>query len=376
MKALNFIDSYGLFVGVILGAGIFGLPYAVAQAGILWGCFHFVLAFLVMMLLHFMYAEITYAIKQRHRLPGYARLCLGEYYARFATFSLMFGIFGGLLIYGVLAGIFLEKLMGISSWYLTITFFIVTAPILLFDLKKIGGINFFLTVPLVFFIILLAGSAFSNVEPTSFKLFDNAKWFLPYGIFLFAFGGNAAIPEMSEIFHKKHIKEFRRTIFTGMLIPAALYIIFIISVVGVSGSATTEDALSGLSSILGNSIVVLGALIGFFAVLTSYLALGLDLRGMFHYDYNFGKIRAWLLVISVPIMLFLFGIDNFIQTLGIVGTVGIGINGSIILLLARHIRKKHKNTIAFLPIGGLIPVLFIVFWTGLVWQLLSAFGVV
>ena len=368
--------SLGLLIGMIVGAGMFALPYVIAQGGIFWGSIHFLLAFFVLTLLHLLYGEINYVTPQKHRLPGYARYYFGDYVGRIATFSMIFGFFGALLAYGVLAGIFLEQLLGIAeAAKLSLFFFIFASPILFLDIKKAGDVNLFFTIPLILFIIMFGVIAYPHINFSGFSFAGDTNWFLPYGIFLFAFSGAAAIPEISEIFQRKNASLFRKTIFLGTLIPAILYLIFIISVVGVSGFATSKDAISGLAPFLGSSAIRLGAAIGFFAVFTSYLALGLDLREMFHYDYRFGRMRAWMVVAFLPLFLFLFGVSDFISIIGTVGGVAIGIDAILILFLALHVRKTCKPPFRFLPIGRLFPrLLMLLFFLGSVWQLATSFG--
>src|SRR3990167_2562386 len=71
------IDSLGLLVGMIVGAGMFAIPYVVSRAGLLLGSIYLLLGVSVVAVLHTLYGEVVYVIKERHRLPGYARLCLG-----------------------------------------------------------------------------------------------------------------------------------------------------------------------------------------------------------------------------------------------------------------------------------------------------------
>lgn len=368
--------SLGLLVGMIVGAGMFALPYAVVEAGIFLGAIYFLLAFLVLTLLHLLYGEISYVVNQKHRLPGYVRYYFGDYVGRIATFSMMFGFFGALLAYGVLAGVFLGQFLGVvSSAKLSLLFFILASPILLLDIRRVADINLFFTIPLVFFIIVIGVIAYPHINFSNFSFAGGANRFLPYGIFLFAFSGAAAIPEMSEIFQRKNITLFRKTVFLGTFVPALLYLIFIIAVIGVSGVTTSKDAILGLAPFLGSSVIRFGAAIGFLAVFTSYLAIGLDLREMFHYDYKFGRVRAWMVVAFFPLLLFLFGVSDFISILSVVGGVAIGIDAILILFLALHIRNIHKPPFQFLPIGKLFPkFLMLLFVLGGIWQLVTSLG--
>ena len=73
----NTLSSLGLMIGVIIGAGMFVLPYSVMRAGLFWGLFHLVAAFSVITLIHIFYGAVVTATPGKHRLPGYARIHVG-----------------------------------------------------------------------------------------------------------------------------------------------------------------------------------------------------------------------------------------------------------------------------------------------------------
>lgn len=372
------LDGIGLMAGMIIGAGFFVLPFAVAQAGWFWGLFHFVLAFIVVTLVHVLYGEAIYAIEGRHRLPGYARATLGKPAANLASAATIFGFFGFLLAYGILAGIFINKFLPMFSVEVITTTFLVVAPLLLLlNVREIGYISFLLTIPLVLFVLVLAVIAFPEVDFNNFVFANNANWFLPYGIFLFAMGGASVIPEVAEVFRKREGRKFEMVLILGTLLPAVIYALFTFVVVGVSGKGTTPDAITGLEGIFGLPVILLGAAIGAIAVLTSYISLGIDLKNLLHLDHKFGNMRAWLLVAVVPLLLYLFGATSLIDIIGVVGSITVGVEGIIILMLATYARRHHYHPKGFIPIGILLPRILIVFFIiGIVWQIGTAMGLV
>jgi len=372
------LDGVGLMAGMIIGAGFFVLPFAVAQAGWFWGLFHFFIAFIIVTLVHVLYGEAIYSIEGRHRLPGYARITLGKSAANLASFATIFGFFGFLLAYGLLAGIFLNKFLpGVSVEAITIIFFLVAPLLLLLNIREIGYVSFLLTIPLVAFVLILAWIAFPEINFNNFVFANNANWFLPYGIFLFAMGGASVIPEVAEVFRKREGRKFELVLIFGTLLPAVLYALFAFVVVGVSGPSTTADAITGLEGFFGRPVILLGAAIGAIAVLTSYISLGIDLKNLLHLDHKFGNRRAWLVVSVVPLLLYLFGATSLIDIIGVVGSITVGVEGIIILMLAQYVRRHHYHPRGFMPIGNFIPKILIVFFIiGIIWQIGTAMGLV
>src|SRR3989344_6924559 len=360
-------SSLGLMIGTIIGAGMFALPHVVARAGIFWGSFHLLFAFCIVTLIHIFYSVVIAATPGKHRLPGYARIHLGAGAERFAFFSAFGGFYGALLVYGILGGMFLSQLFPSfegGARVFTFLFFAVGAFVLLCNLRHVGELNFFLTFMLIAVVAVFAVLLLPYMEFSNFKIIpDTSAWFLPYGIFLFAFAGASAVPDAAEAFYRGHQTpngRFRRVLVFSTLIPLLVYLVFITSVIGVSGQATSSDAIAGLEHFLGGRAIFAGSLIGFLAVFTSFLALGLDLKNMFRYDVGASGGGAWAGAMAIPPILFAVGINDFVSIIGLVGAVAIGIDGIIILLSALRVCRTGSRcvigNVSFHPVFPLILI--------------------
>ena len=69
--------AFATLVGTIIGAGIFGIPFAMNQTGIINGLILLVLLALTTTLIHLMLGEIALRTKTNYRLAGYAGHYLG-----------------------------------------------------------------------------------------------------------------------------------------------------------------------------------------------------------------------------------------------------------------------------------------------------------
>jgi len=357
--AKTYFRGIGLLIGMIFGAGIFALPYVFSRAGLFWGVLHFFLAFFILIFLHFWYAEISYYTQGKHRFTGYAEIFLGVKAKFLAFLSTLFSYYGSLLIYGILGGIFLANIFSsFSVLQMTMLFFAAASLLILGGIERVAVINFYLTVPLFGFVIYLLFVSLPSVNINNFLLnnkFLNADWFLPYGVWIFALGCTSVIPEVRDLFSRMPIKKFKRVIWISIVLSAISYFLFIVSVWGVSGALTTEDAFSGIVNILGRTSFIIGSLIGFLAVFTSYIAMAVDMREVFHYDYKIKPIWAWICSSFPPIALYFFGVHDFVKTIGIIGSVGMGIFGVFVILIRHSMHKKlleggHQKLIA--PTNG------------------------
>lgn len=341
MPKVKYLEGMGLMVGMIFGAGIFALPFSIARAGIFWGLLHFVIAFSLIIFLHFLYAQITHFTKGRHRITGYARIYLGKGAERLMFLVVLFAYYGTLLAYGVLGGIFLSNIFQrVDVKILSLLFFLIGAGLIFLPFKKIGKVNFYLTLPLFGFVIYLFSISFSSFDLSNFQIANNQHWFLPFGVWLFALSGFAILPEVRDLFAKNSLKSFKRVIWLSILITAIFYFIFIFSVVGTSGRAVTEDAISGLFSIIGYKALVAASIIGLLAVFTSFLAMACDLKNIFRYDYKLAYWLSWFLAFSPPIILFFAGLNSFVSIISVVGALGFGLTGLFIILMFRKLKKR------------------------------------
>lgn len=330
--------------GMIFGAGIFALPYAFLRGGLFWGIINFCIAFLLLAFLHIWFGEIAYYTKGKHRFTGYVEIFLGKNAKNFAFLATIASYYGSLLVYGLLGGIFLSNLFGVSQGFnfagiLSIIFFAAGGMLVLFGVNKIASINFYLIIPLFLFVVYLFVSAAPMINVGNFLEKANGDWFLSYGVWLFALCGFAAIPETRDIFSGYLYKNFKKTILISVVLSALFYFIFIAAVWGVSGKYTTPDALSGLAGALGKNMLLVGSFIGFLAVFTSYIALAEDMKNIFIYDYKRSIISAWFFTAIPPVVLFLAGIHDFVKILGIIGSLGLGVLGIFIVFIRRRLRK-------------------------------------
>jgi len=340
-------NGLGTLVGMIFGAGVFALPYSFAKAGVIWGVVHFVVAFFFMVVLHLMYGEVAYLTEGQHRFTGYVRKFLGRKAEFLAFFTTVLSYYGALLVYGILGGIFLSTFVDtLSVFQYTLIFFGLGALFSLFNFEKIGALNFYLTIPIFVFIVYLFGLSLPEMRFENFLAGSSDSWFLPYGIWLFALGGFSSLPEARDIMRGASLADFKKVILWSLTASAVVYFIFIVTVLGVSGSLTTEDALSGLAGPIGSSAVTIGSIIGFIAVFTSFIAIAADLKNIFVFDYGFQEWAGWVFTILPAPVIFIFGLNQLVDILGFVGAVGLGVLGIFVIEMARRLHKvfpEHRH---------------------------------
>ena len=351
------IGGFGLLLGMIIGAGTFALPYGFEKAGIGRSLALFGLVFLISWILHLLYAAIIYSTPGRHRFPGYVGRFLGVKAERAALVFTFFGSWGAMLAYGVLGGVFLHTAFGISAFMGGLVFFMAGGFLFFLPLKSVGRANFYLTLPLLIFILVLAWELAPAVNVENFASSGSSDWFLLYGILLFAFGGYSALPDLHDVLGANSRALSKKIIFASLFIAAVFYLVFIFAIWGASGPNATPDAFLGLGKAAGRGIIMVGSLIGILAVFTSYVVFGADLKLTFRYDYRIPETFSWLLAFLPPVFLFWLGFTDLVKILSLVGSVGLGVFAVFVLLISWKKRGELSSFLGFTPrLWWLLPL--------------------
>lgn len=352
--ASPFWRSVGIVSGLI-GAGLFALPYSVNVSGVFWSIFNLVLAFFAVMSIHLVYGEVVLNTKNPHRFPGYAKIYLGKFAGRLAKITSLLGLNAIILVYAILSGIFLSNIFGGSQFLWSLAFLILNSGILFgTKAKDIGSLNMVLMIPLLGAILYIAFSS-AQVGKLSNISFLGSDPFFSFGVFIFALSGMSAIADSREVFlnqgNIEAAKGLRSSTILGTMLPLTLYIVFIIGVLMASGNTTTQDALSGLSGILGSKVLISGALMGLLAILRAALTLSYDLQEIYELDFVEQKRLSWALASVLPFFLFLIIPKDFIKIISIVGGILIAFDGILAIFILRKMRQMGQSTIRFLNFG-------------------------
>lgn len=339
-KTLSFFEALAVMVGSVIGAGILGIPYAVAKVGWLVGFVYLICLGLLMMGLHLLVGEIVIRTKQPLQIPGLAAKYLGKTGKSWVTFTTLFGSYGALLVFLIGEGKVLQALFGGDSFWWTLLFWFVASWLAFFGLRLIKKLDLVLTLSIFSLVLLI--TFWSAPHLTWPNLFGEINWlnlFLPYGIILFALQGASAIPQVEDILPHQQ-KRLRQVIIVGGLIPMIVYFLFMTAVVGVTGGATTEVATIGLGRLIGSKMIILGSIFAFFTMGTCFLNSVIQIKRHFEWDYKVDRFSAWLLTVIVPLLLYLIGARSFITTIGVVGTIFGSLNAIIIILIYWQARQK------------------------------------
>ncbi len=327
-------------IGIAVGVGIFGIPFAFAKASFFIGLAFLVGVAILVTTINLIYGEIILRTTKNYQLAGYAKKYLGEFGKRVAVFSFVFGILGALLAYVIISGDFLFNIFSsLTPFTWSLIFVFVATIIASLNLKTISWFELLASVIFSTIVVLILVFSIPHIETRNFSFFFNEFWFLPYGVILFAFGSLFSIPLIRRSLDGED-RNLKKTIIYAMSIVMGLYAMFTVAILGVSGDVTSPDAISGLFPFLGNSMVILGSVFGILAVTASFVILSRSLVEFFVLDYKFRKFPAWLLAVAPPIIMFIAGLRRFIDVISLVGAVTFGIAAILIMLMFNKARER------------------------------------
>jgi len=366
-----------LIAGSCIGAGMLGLPVLLGISGFLPSIILLLIAFTFMTYTGLLLIEINGWFYERVNIISMTEKSFGTF-GRFSSWILYLFLFYSLLVaYTVSSGQIISSFFPfeISKNLLMIIFVIFFSIIIYFGTKPVDLLNRLLMIGLI---ITYLGMIFLGLPKikSSLLLHVNFKYFLlPIPVLITSFGFHNMIPSLTT-YMKGDLKRTKYSILIGSFIALAIYlfwIIFVIGVVPVDGkyglmNAFIEgnEATFPLKNILKSSLVIkFSSWFAFFAIVTSYIAQGL---GLTHFIADGIKVKpnyknniylVLLAILPPTIFAFLFP-SIFFSALGFAGAYcAVILFGIYPALMAYKGRYINKETSSYHVKGGKISLILV-----------------
>jgi amino acid permease len=371
-RARPFIKAVLIMAGTIIGAGIFGLPAAFASVGFWPGTILFFFLAGVVVSTHLMFTEVVLASKKKLRLTGHAREQLGPIGFQVATVSYPLQLIGACIAYIILGGEFIHVLMQMAGLNLSLPiwqlgFWAFGALIALYGLNIVSYFESWATgfLLIAIFVAVIVSAPFVEFANIEFGNLEN--WFLPFGVFLFSLSGLSIVSEAVEISeHNRRVAYGSVTV--GTMIAALFSWIFGVTLY-LAARGFPIQTTSDLISVMPRAWAWLIPVLGFLAVITSFVAIAEDLENTLVSDYKIRPRIASALALFTPLVLFILITRDFLQTISFVGAVFVGINAVIVCLLAWKIAVGYKRPVIRALASTFSILIMSVFIFGIVFKL-------
>jgi len=369
-RGCEFIEALAVFLGTIIGVGIFSLPYIALKAGFLVVLVYFFFLIILITVIHLLLAEVSRDTHKIARIPGYAEEYLGKNWGRFSLIVSSLGLIGALLAYLILGGKFLAlyfaPYFGGGEFFYTLLYFAFGAFLIYKGIKGIAKTEMIMVLTFVLILLLFFSRGLPFFRLENLFGFNPHYLIFPYGAILFSLWGLSLVPEIKELVERER-KKLRLVIGSGIALAGLFYLFFIFIILGVSGHQTSPDALSGFALTIGDKIAPLGFIFGLLATFTSFIALGLTLKKIFQYDLKLPEKTSLAFACFPPLFLYLIGVKNFIGVISLTGAVMLGLEAIIVIFIYKNfLAKRFQRQAPFW-----IYPLACIFVIGLIIQLIS-----
>lgn len=330
-------------VGSTVGIGFYGIPFTFMKAGFGIGLLFFGAIVGLVLISNLLYGEVVLRTHYRHQMVGYVNKYLGPWARRVNQFIFWVSTYGAMVGIIIISGDFLANILSpylnFSPVAFSTLFLLTAAALVLAGVRTVSRLDFLMMLLFMLIVAVIAVFGARHLTPANYTFGLTDFWFLPFGVILFALN-SSGVPLMRQVLGEQE-RQLKPAIIYGTLIPAGLYLIFTLLVVGISGEVTSPDAISGLKGWLGGNIVLVGSLFGFLTSSTIFFNIATALRESLREDFKIRRHWLWVLALLPPYLLFLSGIRNFIDIIGLVG--GVAVSLQLVLLIFLYVKAKKNG---------------------------------
>lgn len=337
----------GALAATTIGAGMFGLPYVFYKSGLVVGVFYLGALSAILISVHILYWKVLAKVDAKKRLLGLAEEHLGKNWYWVGVISVLAGLTLTLVVYLILGNEFLKIIWPSANGTLGIFIFWLVSVLPLFKEKRILSMEFLGVLFMFGAIFLIFLSAPSLKMALSFPAINQENLFLPFGVVLFSLAGWTILEPLYASRKKTRGGNISfGPIIWGTVLAAALYAMFVLGIFGSTFQITT-DTVSGLGFWPIWKIVTLAAL-GLFAIWTSYIPIGLEIKNSLAEAFRWDARDALLFAVFMPPILLLLGFNNFLSVIGLAGGVFLALQYVLIVLVGKRVLKlKGKENLFF-----------------------------
>ncbi len=358
-------------VGITVGAGILGLPYVFYKAGFYTGLLALILVLILMTIIHLYLGEIILRTREKHQLTGLTEIYLGKKAKIIMFIANVLSIYGALTAYIVGSSQALKAILGGNLQYYNIIFILLLTPITYSGIKLVKKFETIFTPLKIIISIILSIILLKFINLNNLTSLNISNILIPYGVAVFAFTGISALPEINQ--ELKNKKNMYKVIIIGMIVTFLVYLLFIFSVI-TSVESVEQVATVSLSK-LGSHINLFSNIFAILAMATAFVVLSFALKENLTLDYKIKNLKAFIITISIPIILSLSGWVGFVKLLELSGAIAIGIIILMILLMHSKIKKlgDRKPEYAIIDNKIIKIIIFIILIIGIIYSIIGIF---
>ncbi len=312
-------EGLAVLVGTQIGAGVLGLPYAAAKVGLVPAT---IILFGIMLLLLFtaMIVLKLSASMGGAQMSTITERILGKAGGWTMYLSITIMSFGALLAYVAGMGNVFSQLFGINENLGALIFWLFAAFIIYRGLQASGKAELLMYYIMLTLFIVVMGMLVPYAKLSNGLYMNFAGIASMVGIAIFALGCHTVIPDVYKAIGD--YQKTKRVVILAFLIPTIIYALFTAVFLFAFGAKTPQIATQGLSEMYGYAGYLIGNIIPFIAITTSFIGIGLAQQSNTVEFLKMKKILAWSITTIPPLLVYVGGIKNFADVLAFAGDTG------------------------------------------------------
>lgn len=372
-----------LIAGTCIGVGMLAMPVAVAPAGFIPAFLLLGLCWFVMYISGLLVLEANLWLEADTNFISMAKTTLGrggEFIAWITYLLLLYSLVaahldaGSHLFLAASQSFFklsLPNALGPLPWILMIGLVIFSGA------AGVDGLNRILILGLIASFITLISLTMPHINLDYFTVSQPSSLFFSLPILATAFGYQVIVPTLRHYMHS-NVKQLRRCLFLGSLIPLFVYELWLTNVLGViplqgphSLSAISHsgepaiDLPNTLATIIHNNHIIVGArAFVFFALTVSFLGITLSLFDFLADGFHIhktakGRFALALMTLIPPLIFTYFFPKSFIMALSYAGVLVAILSGLLPVCIVWVGRRSRPAGSHYRVFGGIIPLLIL-----------------
>ncbi|MBN2050517.1 MAG: hypothetical protein JW760_08750 [Spirochaetales bacterium] len=338
-KQLTLFEAAGIVAGYGIGGGVMAVPFLAARTGIFPAIGIILVCYAASALLHLMIAEMSSASEGKQILE-----IMTNYLFRGRLGGVLTWVFFALILFAFLAslgayiagaGEILTELTGLHPLLCQLLFYLIAAGIVAFGLKVLGVSEKIAIIMIALVFAVLAVASFkAGLHPFPPAGGGFTETLALFGMVMFCFAAFFSVPQAAE-----GLAWNRKLTGRAVLLGIGINLVFILVVTLLTLSVSeevTRVAIIGWASAIGAWAGILGSVIVFLAMLTSYWSISYALATILKERLKWKHLVCWLAA-TVPTLLFVMsGMTDF---LGFMRLAGGAIAIIVALLVVPTFRK-------------------------------------
>jgi tyrosine-specific transport protein len=327
-----------IVAGTTIGAGTLALPLVTGAAGFIPSVILFCIVWAFMTYSAYLILEVNLSMESGVNLVTMARRTLGPVGELIAWSSYL------LLLYTLTAA-YLSKsgelLSGfLPAWVAPLPLVALLGGFIVAGIRNVDLLNRFLMAGMAVTFVMLLYMVLPKVEPE--RLLESHPSYLVVAlpVVITAFGFHIVIPSLTAYFNG-NLRQCRRCILVGSLIPLAVYLLWQLALLG------SRESVSGWVAGIFSFLIIVTSLLGVMLSLWDFLADGLRL----HHTRR-GRLLLSVLTFVPPLLYAWLYPEGFVVALGYAGIFVAVLLGLLPIAMAWSERYIQRRTLPFRTWGG------------------------